>query len=54
MVVVQGGGDHGQSLGQPPNPCVQGYLNDYLGTGALPSAPGLVNASCPAMPAPSP
>src|SRR5207248_1014685 len=29
MVVVQGGGNHGQSLEQPPNTCVQGYLNAY-------------------------
>jgi pimeloyl-ACP methyl ester carboxylesterase len=54
MVVVQGGGSHGQSLEQPPNRCVQRYLNSYLGTGALPGAPGLVNAICPAMPAPTP
>ena len=54
MVVVQGGGNHGQSLEQPPNACVQGYLNAYLGTGALPKPPGLVNATCPAVPAPTP
>ena len=54
MVVVQGGGNHGQSLEQPPNACVQGYLNAYLGTGALPKTPGLVNATCPAVPAPTP
>ena len=54
MVVVEGGGNHGQSLEQPSNSCVQGYLNGYLSTGALPSAPGLVNARCPAVPAPSP
>ena len=54
MVVVQGGGNHGQSLEQPPNPCVQGYLNGYLATGALPTAPGLVNATCPAVPEPGP
>ena len=40
MVVVQGGGNHGQSLEQPPNTCVQGYLNAYLATGALPRAAG--------------
>ncbi len=51
MVVVEGGGNHGQSLEQPSNSCVQGYLNAYLGTGALPRAPGLVNATCPAVPA---
>ena len=54
MVVVEGGGNHGQSMEQPSNSCVQGYLNAYLGTGALPAAPGLVNARCPAVPAPTP
>ncbi len=54
MVVVEGGGNHGQSLQQPPNLCVNNYLNDYLATGALPHHPGLVNATCPALPAPSP
>ena len=53
MVVVKGGGNHGQSLAQPPNTCVNTYLNDYLGSGALPQHPGLVNATCPALPAPS-
>ena len=54
MVVVEGGGNHGQSMEQPSNSCVQGYLNAYLGTGALPSTPGTVNATCPAVPAPTP
>jgi pimeloyl-ACP methyl ester carboxylesterase len=54
MVVVQGGGNHGQSMEQPSNSCVQGYLNAYLGTGSLPGAPGLVNATCPAVPPPTP
>jgi pimeloyl-ACP methyl ester carboxylesterase len=54
MVVVEGGGNHGQSLEQPSNSCVQGYLNGYLATGALPQAAGLVNATCPAVPAPTP
>jgi pimeloyl-ACP methyl ester carboxylesterase len=54
MVVVEGGGNHGQSLAQPPNTCVDGYLNRYLASGALPSHPGLVNATCPALPPPSP
>ena len=54
MVVVEGGGNHGQSLEQPSDSCVQGYLNAYLGTGALPEAPGLVNATCPAVPDPTP
>jgi pimeloyl-ACP methyl ester carboxylesterase len=54
MVVVEGGGDHGQSLEQPSNTCVQGYLNAYLATGALPGSAGPVNATCPAPPDPSP
>ncbi len=54
MVVVEGGGNHGQSLAQPPNSCVDGYLNRYLATGALPDRPGLVNATCPALPPPPP
>ena len=54
MVVVENGGNHGQSLASPPNTCVNGYLNQYLATGALPSGTGLVNATCPALPAPSP
>jgi pimeloyl-ACP methyl ester carboxylesterase len=49
MVVVKGGGNHGQSLSQPPNTCVNNYLNAYLGTGALPRHPGQVNATCPAL-----
>jgi pimeloyl-ACP methyl ester carboxylesterase len=52
MVVVEGGGNHGQSLSQPPNTCVNNYLNAYLATGALPKHPGQVNATCPALPAP--
>ncbi len=54
MVVVEGGGNHGQSLASPPNACVNGYLNRYLGTGALPQRPGLVNATCAALPPPAP
>jgi pimeloyl-ACP methyl ester carboxylesterase len=54
MVVVRGGGNHGQSLAFPANTCVNGYLNRYLATGALPSKPGLVNATCPALPDPTP
>jgi pimeloyl-ACP methyl ester carboxylesterase len=46
MVVVEGGGNHGQSLETPPDTCVQNYLDDYLATGALPEKPGLVNATC--------
>jgi pimeloyl-ACP methyl ester carboxylesterase len=54
MVVVEGGGNHGQSFEQPPNTCVQNYLNAYLATGALPQGAGLVNATCPAVPDPTP
>ena len=54
MVVVAGSGNHGQSFSQPPDACVQGYLNAYLATGALPQAAGLVNATCPAVPDPGP
>jgi len=54
MVVVQGGGNHGQSLAAPPNSCVNNYLNQYLTSGALPEQPGLVNATCPAVPDPTP
>jgi pimeloyl-ACP methyl ester carboxylesterase len=54
MVVVEGSGNHGQSLADPPNQCVNGYLNRYLATGALPEGPGLVNATCPATPDPTP
>jgi pimeloyl-ACP methyl ester carboxylesterase len=54
MVVVAGGGNHGQSLAQPPNNCVDGYLNRYLATGALPQRTGPVNAVCPALPPPPP
>jgi pimeloyl-ACP methyl ester carboxylesterase len=54
MVVVQGGGNHGQSLTSPVDSCVMSYLNDYLGTGALPPDRGLVDATCPTPPDPSP
>jgi pimeloyl-ACP methyl ester carboxylesterase len=54
MVVVRGGGNHGQSLSSPPNQCVMGYLNRYLGAGQLPASAALVSATCPALPAPAP
>ena len=54
MVVVEGGGNHGQSLETPPDSCVQGYLNSYLATGAVPGKPGLVNATCAPTPDPTP
>ena len=53
MVVVEGSGNHGQSLARPPDACVNGYLNRYLATGALPQHPGPVNATCPALPDPT-
>jgi pimeloyl-ACP methyl ester carboxylesterase len=54
MVVVAGGGNHGQSLAYPANSCVNGYLDRYLATGSLPDGPGLVNATCKALPPPAP
>lgn len=54
MVVVEGGGNHGQSLESPANACVQSYLNSYLATGAVPERPGPVNATCAAVPDPAP
>jgi pimeloyl-ACP methyl ester carboxylesterase len=54
MVVVEGSGYHGQSLASPSDACVQNYLNAYLATGALPNQPGLVNATCAAVPEPTP
>jgi pimeloyl-ACP methyl ester carboxylesterase len=54
MVVVEGGGNHGQSMEEPPNTCVQNYVNAYLASGALPDKPGLVNATCAPVPAPTP
>jgi pimeloyl-ACP methyl ester carboxylesterase len=54
MVVVEGGGNHGQSLETPADACVQTYLNGYLATGAVPEGRGLVNATCPVVPAPVP
>jgi hypothetical protein len=54
MVVVEGDGNHGQSLQTPADQCVMNYLNNYLATGALPQGSGLVNATCAAPPAPTP
>jgi pimeloyl-ACP methyl ester carboxylesterase len=54
MVVVEGGGNHGQSMESPPDTCIQNYLNNYLASGVVPNAPGLVNATCPAVPDPTP
>jgi hypothetical protein len=46
MVVVEGGGNHGQSLESPENACVQNYLNNYLANGSVPDQTGQVNATC--------
>jgi pimeloyl-ACP methyl ester carboxylesterase len=54
MVVVVGDGNHGQSLAYPANQCVMTYLDSYLSTGALPPDKGLVDATCPAGPDPTP
>ncbi|HEY1822447.1 MAG TPA: alpha/beta hydrolase [Trebonia sp.] len=54
MVVVEGGGNHGQSLESPTDTCIQNYLNSYLATGAVPEQPGLVNATCAPTPDPTP
>jgi pimeloyl-ACP methyl ester carboxylesterase len=55
MVVVEGGGSHGQSLESPPDNCVQGYLNGYLADGTVPDQEaGLVNATCAPVAAPTP
>jgi pimeloyl-ACP methyl ester carboxylesterase len=54
MVVVQGGGNHGQSLESPADSCVQSYLNNYLANGSLPGQSGLVSATCAPVPDPTP
>jgi pimeloyl-ACP methyl ester carboxylesterase len=54
MVVVQGGGNHGQSLESPPDACVENYLSSYLLSGSVPGKPGLVNATCAPVPDPTP
>jgi pimeloyl-ACP methyl ester carboxylesterase len=54
MVVVQNGGNHGQSLESPSDACVDNYLNSYLASGAIPEKAGLVNATCAPVPDPTP
>jgi pimeloyl-ACP methyl ester carboxylesterase len=54
LVAVEGDGNHGQSLQVPADSCVMNYLNNYLATGSLPQGSGLVSATCPAPPAPTP
>ena len=52
LVVTVRSGNHGQSLSYPPNNCVNNYVDRYLASGRLPTGTGLVNATCPATPAP--
>jgi hypothetical protein len=52
LVVEVGGGNHGITLGG--NACLDKYLSDYLSTGARPSAPGLVDATCATLADPVP
>jgi hypothetical protein len=52
LVVEVGGGNHGITLSG--NTCLDGYLARYLGTGALPTGHGLVNATCAKLPDPTP
>src|SRR5207302_1923195 len=64
MVVVQGGGNHGQSLSHPANACVDGYVDRYLRSGALPGGRGhaghgsarraSADAICRSLPDPAP
>ena len=55
MVVVEGGGNHGQSLESPADNCVQDYVNGYLAIPArVPEKAGLVNATCAPPPDPAP
>jgi pimeloyl-ACP methyl ester carboxylesterase len=54
MVVVEGGGNHGQSLESPSDSCVDSYLNNYLVGGTVPEKAGLVNATCAPVPDPTP
>jgi hypothetical protein len=53
LVTVTGSGSRGQSLAIVPDRCANGWLARYLATGALPSGPGLVSATC-AAPSPPP
>jgi len=52
LVVEVNGGNHGITLSG--NTCLDNYLSAYLSTGARPSAPGLVDATCATMPDPTP
>lgn len=51
MVVFEGNGNHAQL---PTDTCGQGFLTSYLSSGVVPNKAGLVNATCPAVPDPSP
>ncbi|GAA3387078.1 alpha/beta hydrolase [Cryptosporangium minutisporangium] len=52
LVVEAEGGNHGITLSG--NACLDKYLADYLATGARPDGPGLVDATCAALPDPEP
>lgn len=52
LVVEVEGGNHGITLSG--NACLDKYLADYLSTGALPDGPGIVDATCAALPDPEP
>ncbi|MBO0820022.1 MAG: alpha/beta fold hydrolase [Nocardiopsaceae bacterium] len=51
MVVLEGDGNHAEI---PMPSCAEGYADAYLSSGAVPGRSGLVNATCPAVPDPSP
>ena len=51
MVVLEGDGNHAEI---PVPACGERYVNAYLSNGAVPGGPGLVNATCPAVPDPAP
>src|SRR5262249_34411581 len=50
----EGAGSHRRSPSLPANLCVNNSLNAYLANGAVPHRAGLVNATCSALPPPSP
>lgn len=52
LVVEVNGGNHGITLSG--NTCLDGYLADYLATGARPDSPGLVDATCATLADPEP
>ncbi|WP_067281085.1 alpha/beta hydrolase [Streptomyces jeddahensis] len=52
LVVEQGGGNHGITLGG--NDCLDGYLATYLSTGKVPRGTGEADAVCRPLPDPDP